>query len=72
MVAQGVQEYLRQPLLFHVCERVGVDPVVGLTGAQQFEKVDSALGRAALEPCKILVADVGHVTVGLNRYALDG
>ena len=34
-----------------------------MPGSQQFEKVDPALGQAALEPRKILIADVGDVAI---------
>ena len=63
MVAQCVQEYQGQALLSHVRERLRVDPEVGLPGAQHFEEVDAVLRCAALEPCEVLVADMGHVSV---------
>ena len=48
----------------HIVERLGVDHVVVVAGAQQFQKIEPALGAGRAEPGEVLVADVGAVPVG--------
>ncbi len=42
----------------HVAERLGVDDVVVVTGAQQFEEIETALGAGGAEPGEMRIADL--------------
>src|SRR5260370_4658610 len=42
----------------HISERLGVDRVVAMAGAQQFEKVEPALRAGRAEPGKAVVANM--------------
>jgi hypothetical protein len=50
---------LGQGALAHVGERVGIDDVIAVAGAQQFEEVAAALRAGGAEPGEVRVADVG-------------
>ena len=62
MLTQRLQEHLREPLLFHVSERVFVD-LVSMSRPEQLEEIDAALRARALEPREVFVTDVGDVAV---------
>ena len=57
------QRLLREVLRGHVLQRLATHHVVGRTGTQQLEKVDSALACGALKPGEPRVADVRAVPV---------
>ena len=47
----------------HIGERFGVDHIIPVTGAQQLEEVEPALGAGRPEPGEAVVADVGAEAV---------
>ena len=59
MVGQTGDGMLRQGALAHVGQRLGIDHIVGVAGAQQLQEVEAALGACRGEPGEVLVADLG-------------
>ena len=47
----------------HIGQRFGIDDVIAVTGAQQFEEVETALGAGGAEPGELRVADLGAEAV---------
>src|SRR6516225_8120912 len=43
----------------HISQRFGIDDVIAMAGAQNFEEVETALRLGGSEPCKLSVADLG-------------
>src|SRR6266481_9551596 len=58
MFDQAGDHMLGQGALAHVGERVGIDDVIAVAGAQQFEEVAAALRAGGAEPGEVRVADV--------------
>src|SRR5438876_802336 len=58
MFDQAGDRMLGQGALAHVGERVGIDDVIAVAGAQQFEEVAAALRAGGAEPGEVRVADV--------------
>ena len=54
----------RQRPVAHVSQRLGVDHVIGVAGAEQVEEVQPALAARGGEPGEMLVADLGAHAVG--------
>ena len=48
----------------HVGDRLIIDHVIAVTGAQQFEEVEAALGIRGAKPGEVLIADLGAEAVG--------
>ena len=59
MVLEEAGDYgADQRSLTHISDRVIIDRVVTMTGAQQFEEIEAALGFRGAEPGEVLVADL--------------
>ncbi len=65
VLGQASDHRTGQGALAHVGQRFGVDDVIAVTCAQQFEEVAAALGTGGAEPGKMGVAD-------LRAEAIDG
>src|SRR5512133_1241077 len=65
MCRQLVDDRPGQGALTHVVQRRLIDDVVWVPGAQQIEKVQSALTRPRAEPGEVVVADLSTATRGV-------
>jgi hypothetical protein len=53
----------RHSIFAHVGDRLIIDDVIAVTGTQQFEEVEAALGIRRAKPGEVLVADLGAEAV---------
>ena len=58
MLDQASDHWAGQCTLAHVGERLGIDDVIVMAGAQQLEEVEAALGAGGAEPGEVGVADL--------------
>src|SRR5258708_38873315 len=63
MVGQADDEGAGECTPAHVGQGFGVDDVIAMAGAQQLEKVATALGAGGAEPGELSVANLGAVAV---------
>ena len=64
MLDQASDHMGGQRTLAHIRQRLGVDEVVVVAGAQQLEEVETALGAGRAEPGEVGVANLGAEAVG--------
>src|SRR6266699_5609510 len=64
MLAQASDHMVCQPALAHIRQRLGIDDVVVVAGAQQLEEVETALAAGGAEPGEVRVADLRAEPVG--------
>ena len=64
MLGQASHHMRSQGAFAHVGERLGIDDVIVVAGAQQFQEIEAALGGGGAEPGEMRVADLRAEAIG--------